>query len=74
MRLPYLDIQSPVLRDFFRKAELSLLDVGARGGPYPQLAMLAPFADLYLCEPDEKEAHGLKENLEKKWKRVEIIT
>lgn len=74
-RAPSIPITSPALKELFRKAEIKILDVGARGGPQPQWAALAPFAHLYLVEPDAEEAERLEAGFEAEgqWRSVTII-
>lgn len=63
------------LKRFFKLADISILDIGARRGPLSEFQFFAPFARLILCEPDEKEARRLQDIMksEKKWKDVTVI-
>lgn len=68
-------ITEPALCRFFKEADLRALDVGARGGPLEELAVLGPFTRLFLVEPDAGEAEALGRTLEseKLWRSVVII-
>lgn len=72
--LPVVPVTSLRLKDFFHLANLKILDVGARGGPYRQWEALAPYAELVLCEPDLEEATRLKNTFaHSPWKKVTIV-
>lgn len=72
--LPMVPVTSSRLKNFFRLANFTILDVGARGGPYRQLEALAPYAELFLCEPDPEEATYLKNTFARSpWKKVTIV-
>jgi len=49
----------PMLYKFLDEANLSLLDVGRRGGVVPELRHLALYSDIYSVEPDPIEAASL---------------
>src|SRR3989344_4300072 len=59
---------------FFHDADLAILDIGARGGPYPLLEILAPHSRLTLCEPDKNEAERIKNGLQERWREVRVIS
>lgn len=78
-RRPTVHISVPIaserLRDFFRHANIKILDVGARGGPLDQFAVLAPFSHLFICESDAPEAKRVEEILKHggNWENVTTI-
>lgn len=73
--LPRLKITSGTLKKFFQAADLRILDVGARGGPFSEWAPLAPFTHLFVCEPDKEEAERINNDLlsQGSWNKVTII-
>ncbi len=72
---PNIPIDSERLKAFFLRATLRILDVGARGGPLKHFQAFAPFAHLFLCEPEKNEADKLEEKMKRKgtWRDVTII-
>lgn len=66
-------ITSLRLQEFFRSADIRILDVGARGGPLAELSILAPYSSLFLCEPDKAEAERLKSDLKIKWRALRVM-
>ena len=63
------------MRRFFDFADISFLDVGARGGPLNQFQLFAPFSHLFVCEPDPAEVVRIEKKLkiEGRWKKVTTI-
>jgi hypothetical protein len=45
---------------FLTDAHIKVLGVGARGDTWPLIQNLAPYASLYVCEPDEKETDAVR--------------
>lgn len=68
-------VASRRLQNFFAYANLEILDVGARGGPFDQFVVLAPFSHLFICEPDVKEIKEVERSLkeEGRWKQVTAL-
>lgn len=63
------------LRRLLMHANLSLLDIGGRGGPLAEFFPFAPFTHLFLCEPDGNEAERLEETFKQKgmWREVSVL-
>ena len=63
------------IRRLLRRADLRLVDIGARGGAMPQLIVLAPFSHYYACEPDKEEADALPAKLRENapWRDITVI-
>jgi FkbM family methyltransferase len=63
------------LRALLEDAKFKFVDIGARGPMTTQSMALAPYAELFACEPDDEEADRLAETLREQapWRRIEII-
>jgi FkbM family methyltransferase len=68
-------LRDGVLREVFTSAAFRLVDIGARGGPMPQLVPLAPFSHYYACEPDTKEIQTLASRLKEtaSWQGITLM-
>jgi FkbM family methyltransferase len=68
-------MQADVLDAFLDRADLKLIDVGARGEPRGAFAFLARHAELVAWEPDVEEAKRLEAELREQheWRRVTVI-
>jgi FkbM family methyltransferase len=64
-----------VLQDIVGRANLKLVDIGARGGSQIPLRLLAPYAHYYACEPNHEEALALPQKLkaDAPWRGITII-
>jgi FkbM family methyltransferase len=66
---------SPELSTLLEQADVKLVDIGARGDPKKEMVALAPVAHLFACEPEEKAAKELEEELRLHgWRDVTILT
>lgn len=65
----------PVVAALLGDAGIKLVDIGGRGSAFGALVPLAPFADYYVSEPDEREAERLKKDLplEAPWRTVTVL-
>jgi FkbM family methyltransferase len=63
------------LHQAFAQADLTILDVGARGGPLAWTTLLAPYAQYVACEPEPAEAARLAEAIAKAhpWRQVRVV-
>jgi|WetSurMetagenome_2_1015567.scaffolds.fasta_scaffold107353_2 FkbM family methyltransferase len=64
-----------MLEDIVARANLKLVDIGARGGSQAPLRLLAPYAHYYACEPNHEEALALPAKLKADalWRGITII-
>lgn len=70
-----VSIRSDQLKKLFEYANIKVLDVGARGGPLGSFGLFAPFAHLFICEPDTEEIKKVEQELQQKgrWKSVTAL-
>lgn len=59
----FVPVTSQRLQKFFQFADIKILDIGARGGPFKEFQAFAPFLRVVLCDADKEEAARLEESL-----------
>jgi FkbM family methyltransferase len=69
------NIPDKALEEIFNRANLKLVDIGARGGSQTPLRLLAPYSQYYACEPNHEEALVLQEKIrsDAPWRGITII-
>jgi len=55
------------------KADIKIVDIGARGDSLPELDLIAGACHLYACEPDTVEAFKITPLLNSKWHQASVF-